>query len=71
MQNPPLKVNSVAEEYRHIDSLRCDRCNGTFHTIRQSLLLKGPVPMDAVEIVCRTCGHEQNILFDISSFFGK
>jgi hypothetical protein len=67
----PRKVNSVAEEYQYINSLKCERCGGTYHVIRQSLLINGPAPMDAVEIVCQTCGHAQNLLFDISSFFGK
>ncbi|MEO5953548.1 MAG: hypothetical protein ABIQ44_13870 [Chloroflexia bacterium] len=73
MNNPPqpLKVNSVAEEYQHIATLKCERCGGTYHVIRQSLLINGPTPMDAVEIVCQTCGQAHNFLFDISSFFGK
>lgn len=64
-------VNSVAEEYAYINTLKCRRCGGTYHVIRQSLLINGPKPMDAVEVVCQTCGHSQSILFDISSFFGK
>ena len=67
----PLKMNSIAEEYEHIASLRCDRCGGAYQTIRQALLVEGGTPMDAMEIVCQTCGQEKRLLFDISTFFGK
>jgi hypothetical protein len=67
----PIKISSVAEEYEHIASLRCERCGGTYRIVRQTLLVAGDTPMDAIDIVCQTCGQEKRLLFDISSFFGK
>jgi hypothetical protein len=67
----PLKISSVAEEYEHIGSLRCERCGGGYRIVRQTLLVAGATPIDAMEIICQACEQEKRLLFDISSFFGK
>jgi hypothetical protein len=67
----PIKVSAIPEEYEHIASLRCERCGGAYRIVRQALLVAGDAPMDAIDIVCQTCGQEKRLLFDISSFFGK
>jgi hypothetical protein len=70
-KSEPIKVGSIPEEYSYIASLRCDRCGDAYRVVRQSLLVGGTVPMDAIEIICRTCEQEKHLLFDIASFFGK
>jgi catechol 2,3-dioxygenase-like lactoylglutathione lyase family enzyme len=72
LTSSPLKVDSVAEEYAYIGTLRCSRCGEHYQVVRQSLSApQDRPPMDIIEVVCLQCGQSGSLYFDISSFFGE
>lgn len=68
MSKNMIKVNNIREEYRHIESQKCE-CGGEFDKISQAVFPEQK--MDEIKVICKKCKKEKSFYFDISSFFGK
>jgi hypothetical protein len=63
-------VNSVSEEYSIIAEMNCE-CGGNLEVIMQSLIEKANKYYDVLLCKCKQCEKEEEVIFDINSFFGK
>jgi len=70
MSGGAIKVWCVDQEYWYIRRLRCE-CGGTFERTKQTLLRGPDGDADLLETMCKKCGSQRDILFDISEFMGS
>jgi hypothetical protein len=65
-----IPVDSVAEEYQHLDRQGC-ACGGRYRPRFQALLEDDAGHRyDRLEAECARCGARRTFLFDISAFYG-
>jgi hypothetical protein len=65
-----IKVNSIIDEYAHINRQRCS-CGGSYKKRTQALLEVGGLHYDRLDVECEQCGQGKSFIFDINAFFGK
>lgn len=65
-----IAVKSAAEEYRYLRRQRC-ACGGRYQLLLQLMRQQEERHFDELHARCDKCGAELDLLFDISSFFGR
>ncbi|MDQ7823387.1 MAG: hypothetical protein RDV48_11375 [Candidatus Eremiobacteraeota bacterium] len=64
-----VPAESIRHEKEYIKTLSCKKCGGAYRFTQQALFPEEKVDLLVVE--CTACGQQEELYFDISSFFGK
>jgi hypothetical protein len=66
-----LAISSMSGEKYYLSGARCESCGaiGSFAVNRQSLR-SDPIPVDRLDVKCKSCGEAYSLYFDVSSFYG-
>jgi hypothetical protein len=64
-----IPAESIRAEKEHIRGLKCLTCGGSY-TLKQQALFAEDL-LDLLVVECNGCKQNEEIYFDISSFFGK